>query len=73
MYKRQRHLPGAATWGDADAVLVSRGGRDSNVTAWVMREGSAMHVLAILPDTPEATDGVQRLFARAGEHLRALR
>lgn len=72
-YMDLRHLPGAATWGDADAVLVSRGGRDSNVTAWVMREESAMHVLAILPDTPQATDGVQRLFARAGEHLRALR
>lgn len=71
-YMDLRHLPGAATWGDADAVLVSRGGRDSNVTAWVMREESAMHVLALLPGTPEAEESVQRLFARAGEHLRAL-
>ncbi len=71
-YMDLRHLPGAAGWAEADAVLVSRGGRDSNATSWVMREDSGMHVLSILPGTSEGMDNVARLYARAGEHLRSI-
>lgn len=71
-YMDLRHLPGATGWADADAVLVSRGGRDSNATSWVMREESGMHVLSILPATAEGLDNVGRLYTRAAEHLRAV-
>lgn len=68
-YMDLRHLPGATGWADADAVLVSRGGRDSNATSWVMREDSGLHVLSILPGTGEGLESVERLYARAAEHL----
>lgn len=71
-YMDLRHLPGAAGWADADAVLVSRGGRDSNATSWVMREESGMHVLSILPDTSEGLTNIERLYTRAADHLRAV-
>jgi len=71
-YMDLRHLPGATTWGDADAVLVSRGGRDSNATSWVMREDDQMYVLSIVPGTDEAMSAVTRLYDRAAEHLRAI-
>lgn len=71
-YMDLRHLPGASTWSAADAVLVSRGGRDSNVASWVMREESEMHVLSIFPGTNEALDSIQRLYDHAGRLLRSL-
>lgn len=71
-YMDLRHLPGATTWGNADTALVSRGGRDSNATSWVMREDPEMYILSILPSTDEAIDNMTRLYSRAGEHLRAL-
>lgn len=71
-YMDLRHLPGAATWGDADAVLVSRGGRASNATSWVMREESGMHILSLLPTTGEARSSIERLYAQAGVHLRSV-
>lgn len=71
-YMDLRHLPGATTWGDADAVLVSRGGRDTNGTSWVLREDGGMYVETILPGTDEALTNVAALYTRAGEHLRSL-
>lgn len=71
-YMDLRHLPGATTWGEADTVLVSRGGRDTNVTAWVMREDCGLYVEAILPGTDEALTNAARLWTRAGELLRSL-
>lgn len=71
-YMDLRHLPGATTWGGADTVLVSRGGRDSNATSWVMREDPMMYILSIRPDTDEARDSMTRLYTRASEILRAL-
>ncbi|MDN5718502.1 MAG: hypothetical protein L0G89_14840, partial [Janibacter sp.] len=71
-YMDLRHLPGATTWAGADTVLVSRGGRDTNATSWVMREESGMYVETILPGTDEALTSVDRLYARATEHLRSV-
>lgn len=71
-YMDLRHLPGATTWGNADTALVSRGGRDSNATSWVMREEPMMYILSIRPSTDEALENMTRLYTRAGEILRSL-
>lgn len=68
-YMDLRHLPGATTWGNADTVLVSRGGRDTNATSWVLREDAGMYIETILPGTDEALGNVDRLYACAREHL----
>lgn len=71
-YMDLRHLPGATTWGEADTVLVSRGGRDTNATSWIMREDTGMYVETILPGTDEALAAAPRLYERTGEILRGV-
>ncbi|WP_169797177.1 condensation domain-containing protein [Janibacter anophelis] len=71
-YMDLRHLPGATTWGEADAVLVSRGGRDTNATSWIMREDTGMYVETILPGTAEALAAAPRLYGRTAEILRGV-
>ncbi len=71
-YMDLRIIPGADRWKAADTVLVSRAGRDTNVSTWLFREADRIHAVILLPGTDEARTNVYAFYHQVGDTLRSL-